>query len=220
MSDQELTYTEKIVKITIGSVSLALNILTILFAIYNFWKYLYGKRVAKVLIVLFYLFVFVCTLCQCYISAKYIMLEKPSDYWTVPLKISVIGLYYVVGFSMYTLALSIRRSLRIIRKRVMIRRQRISIVLFVLLMLPNLSLLFLNNEIVEIVSGVLVLSINAVGFLYLRCQLQKLGQESMSKTITSINTQNIVFILVFVIHNVRVLLQTIGVIDPSKFAAM
>ena len=122
MSEPELTQTEKIVKITIGSVSLVLNILTIVFAIYNFWKYLYGKRAAKVLIVLFYFFVFVCTVCQSYISTRYIMLQKPSDYFTIPLKMSVIGLYYVVGFSMYTLALSIRRSLRIIRKRVMVQR--------------------------------------------------------------------------------------------------
>ena len=122
MSEPEWTQTQKIVKITIGSVSLVLNILTVIFAIYNFWKYLYGKRAAKVLIVLFYFFVFVCTVCQCYISGLYIMLQKPSIYFTVPLKISVIGLYYVVGFSMYTLALSIRRSLRIIRKRVMVRR--------------------------------------------------------------------------------------------------
>ena len=74
----EITDTQKAVKISIGAVSLALNVFTVLFAIYNFWKYLYGKRVAKVLIVLFYLFVFICTICQCYISVKYIMLVKAS----------------------------------------------------------------------------------------------------------------------------------------------
>ena len=165
----EITDTQKAVKISIGAVSLALNVFTVLFAIYNFWKYLYGKRVAKVLIVLFYLFVFICTICQCYISVKYIMLVKASKYVAYPLEISVQGLYYIVGLSMFQLAISIQRSLRIIRKKTMVRRQRCTVAILVLLMIPSFGLVFFNKEIIDILTGLFVLIINAAGFFYLRC---------------------------------------------------
>ena len=42
----------------------------------------------------------------------------------------------------------------------------------------------------------------------------------MKNTIASIKTQNIVFIVVFVIHHVRMLLQYYDVIKPDDFAIM
>ena len=169
MSSNELSDTQKAAKITIGSVSLILNMLSVIFAVTNFSKYLCGKRNAKVLIVLFYFFVFTCTICQCFVSIRYLMMGKPSKYLVIPLKISVTGLYYIVGFSMFTLAVSVQRSLKIIEKRSMVRRQRCIILALVLLMMPNLLLINMDKAIVAVISATLVLTINAFGFLYLRC---------------------------------------------------
>ena len=169
MSSNELSDTQKAVKICIGSVSLILNVLTVIFAVTNFWKYLCGKRNPKVLIVLFYFFVFTCTICQCFVSVKYLMMGKPSKYLVIPLKISVTGLFYIVGFSMFTLAVSVQRSLKIIEKKSMVRRQRCIILALVLLMLPNLLLINMDQAFVAVITAILILTINAFGFLYLRC---------------------------------------------------
>ena len=94
----------------LGGLALMVAAITLFFAIFNCYNYLWKKRIDKHLIILFYVFTFTCTASLIIVDLKY-MLHCEFDHLTVPEKIvfiSIVGIYYTVGLSMLQLSLSIK----------------------------------------------------------------------------------------------------------------
>ena len=94
----------------LGGLALAVAAITLFFAVFNCYNYLWKKRIRKHLIIMFYAFTFTCTLSLIAVDIKY-MLNCEFDHLALREKvtfISIVGIYYTVGLSMLQLSLSIK----------------------------------------------------------------------------------------------------------------
>ena len=170
--------------------TIVLNMLTLLNALYNCVRYLWNRKVTKMLVLLFYVMVAVDTITISIIVLDYIL--NPEGYLDSTIFVyanlgRTLGLaatYWLDGLTMLWLSISLRRMLRKTTSASVKRNMYLltaTTIIFSLVYTP-IAFVFRNQHdmhIVRLIADISILSINTVILVYLTIQLKHFGANAM-----------------------------------------